>query len=138
MHRSARKSLRGHISTCILSEWTKGTRVSVRHFRKFRVFQTITFSQISGISNLRFACGSHFTKTMAIMKTTAMAKTTQKATNKDASAGLVEITETTEMTKTTGIRGANHRFPKQWVRNYFKYSARKFWTQHHITLNTAA
>ena len=39
-------------------------------------------------------------------------KTTQTATNKELSAGL---TETTEMTETTGIQGANHGFPKQRV-----------------------
>ena len=39
-------------------------------------------------------------------------KTSQTATNKELSA---EITETTEMTKTTGIEGANHGFPKQRV-----------------------
>ena len=32
---------------------------------------------------------------------------------KELSAGLAEITETTEMTKTIGIRGANHGLPKQ-------------------------
>ena len=37
---------------------------------------------------------------------------TQIATNKELSAGL---TETTEMMKTTGTRGANHGFPKQRV-----------------------
>ena len=35
-------------------------------------------------------------------------KTTQTATNKELSAGFAEITE---MTKTTGIQGANHGFP---------------------------
>ena len=35
--------------------------------------------------------------------------------NKELSAGLAEITETTEMTKTMGIKGANHVFPKQRV-----------------------
>ena len=40
---------------------------------------------------------------------------TQTATNKELSAGFAEITETTEMTKTTGIRGANHGFPKPRV-----------------------
>ena len=40
---------------------------------------------------------------------------TQTATNKELSAGFAEIMETTEMTKTTGIQGANHGFPKQRV-----------------------
>ena len=40
------------------------------------------------------------------------AEDTQTATNKGLSAGLAEITETTKMTKTTGIQGANHGFPK--------------------------
>ena len=59
--------------------------------------------------NLWFGCGSPFTKTMEITKTT---KTTQTATNKELSAGFEEITETTKMTKTTGIQGANHGLPK--------------------------
>ena len=36
--------------------------------------------------------------------TTKMTKTTQAVTNKELSAGLVEITETMEMTKTMGLR----------------------------------
>ena len=36
----------------------------------------------------------------------------QTATNKEFNAGLAEITETTQMTKTTGMRGANHGFLK--------------------------
>ena len=46
------------------------------------------------------------------------AKATQTAENKEWSAGFAEITETTEMTKTTGIQGANHRFPKPRVQKY--------------------
>ena len=42
-------------------------------------------------------------------------KTTQTATNKELSSGFVEITKAAGMTKTTGIRGANHRFNKQRV-----------------------
>ena len=48
-------------------------------------------------------------------KMTKTTKATQTDANKDLSAGSAEITETTEMTKTTGIRGANHGFPKQRV-----------------------
>ena len=40
---------------------------------------------------------------------------TQTATNKGLSAGIGEITETTKMTKTKGIQGANHGFPKPRV-----------------------
>ena len=40
-------------------------------------------------------------------------RTTQTAANKELSAGLAEIMEFMDMTKTTGIRGANHGFPKQ-------------------------
>ena len=36
----------------------------------------------------------------------------ETATNKGLSAGIAEITETTKMTKTTGIQGASHGFPK--------------------------
>ena len=42
-------------------------------------------------------------------------KTIQTATNKELSAGFAEITETTKMTKTTGIQGANHGFPRPRV-----------------------
>ena len=42
-------------------------------------------------------------------------ETTQTATNKKLSAGFAEIMETTKMKKTTGIQGANHRFPKPRV-----------------------
>ena len=49
-------------------------------------------------------------------KTTKTTKTTQTATDKELSAGFAEkITETTKMTKTTRIQGANHRFPKPRV-----------------------
>ena len=44
-------------------------------------------------------------------ETTETMKTSQTATNKMLSAGLVAITETTEMAKTTKIQGADHRFP---------------------------
>ena len=66
------------------------------------------------LPNLWFpcACGWHFTKMMEITK---MTKTAQTATNKELSAGLAEVTDTTEMTETTGIRGANHGFPKPRV-----------------------
>ena len=47
-------------------------------------------------------------RTTEIMKTL---KTTQTATNKEFSAGSKEITGTTEMTKTTAIRGAKPRVP---------------------------
>ena len=57
-------------------------------------------------------------KTTEITKTTRTMKTTQTATNKELSVGSVEIMETTEMTKTTGIRGANHGFPKQQAYKY--------------------
>ena len=40
--------------------------------------------------------------------------TTQTATNKEFSAGLAEITPTTEMTKPRGAWGAKHRFPKSY------------------------
>ena len=49
------------------------------------------------------------------MKMTETRKTTQTTTNKEVSAGLAGITETTEMTKTAGIQGASHGSPKQWV-----------------------
>ena len=49
---------------------------------------------------------------------TKTTKTTPTATNKELSAGFAEITETTELTKTTGIQGANRRFPKPRVRNF--------------------
>ena len=62
--------------------------------------------------NLWFACGLPFTKTTEIKETT---KKTQTATNKELRAGLAQIAETTKMMKTTGIRGANHGLPKQWV-----------------------
>ena len=65
--------------------------------------------------NLRFGCGSPFTKTTEITKTTKTTKTTQTAANKELSAGFAEITETTKMTKTTRIQGANHGFPKPRV-----------------------
>ena len=39
-------------------------------------------------------------------------KTTQTATNKEVSAGLAEITETAQMTKTTGIWGCKPRAPQ--------------------------
>ena len=42
-------------------------------------------------------------------------KTTQTATNKELSAGLADVTGTTEMTRKTGSRVANHAFPKQQV-----------------------
>ena len=42
-------------------------------------------------------------------------ETTQTSTNKELSAGLAGIMPTTAMTKTTGIWGANHGFPKEWV-----------------------
>ena len=58
--------------------------------------------------NRRFACVLPFTKTMEITKTTKTTKTTQTTTNKELSAVLTKITETAEMTKTTGIQGANH------------------------------
>ena len=47
-----------------------------------------------------------------MMKTT---QTAQTATTKELSAGFTEITKTTEMTKTMGIHGANHGFPKPQV-----------------------
>ena len=47
-------------------------------------------------------------KTTETMKAT---KTTQTATNDGLSAGLAEITET------AGSRGANHRFPRNGLRN---------------------
>ena len=49
---------------------------------------------------------------------TKTTKTIQTATNKELSAGFAEITETTKMTKTTGIQGANQRFPKPQVSEY--------------------
>ena len=54
------------------------------------------------------------TKTTEIMNLTRTTKKTQTATNKELSAGSAEkITATMEVTRTTGIRGANHWFPKQ-------------------------
>ena len=49
------------------------------------------------------------------LETTKTAKTAQTATNKELSAGFAEITETTDMMKTTGIRRANHGYPKPWA-----------------------
>ena len=52
-------------------------------------------------------------------------ETTQTATNKELSDAFAEITE---MTKTAGIRGANHGFPKNLFglvltsKGYFKFS----------------
>ena len=43
-------------------------------------------------------------------------KTAQTATNKELTAGFAEIKETTKMTKTTQIQGANHRLPKPHTR----------------------
>ena len=65
---------------------------------------TWTFSGISkpvvcqtyGLPNLWFACGSPFTRRT---ETTKTIKKTQTATNKELSAGLAEIMETTEVTK---------------------------------------
>ena len=48
-------------------------------------------------------------------KMTKITKRTQTATNKELSAGLTEITETTERMKTTEIQGANHGSPKPRV-----------------------
>ena len=56
-----------------------------------------------------------FHETTEITKMTKTTKTIQTATNKELSAGSAEITETTKMAKTTGIQGANHRFPKPRV-----------------------
>ena len=63
--------------------------------------------------------GSPVTKTMEMTKTTETMKTSQTATNKELSAGLVEITETTEMTETTKIQGANLEAQQR----YFSYRA---------------
>ena len=40
---------------------------------------------------------------------------------------MLEITETTEMTKTMGIQGANHGFPKQRVWKYRKEVVYLYW-----------
>ena len=63
-------------------------------------------------------------RTMEIMKTT---KTAQTATCKELSTGLADIMETTEMTEATGIRGANHGFPKQRFKKYPVRFTTIFW-----------
>ena len=53
---------------------------------------------------------SPFMKKTEITKTAKTTETTQTASNKELSAGLAQVAETTDM-KTTGIQGANHGFP---------------------------
>ena len=65
-------------------------------------------------NNLWFACGPPLTKTTEITKTTEKTKTTLTTANQELSAGLAEIGNH-ENDETTGIWGANHRFPKTRV-----------------------
>ena len=76
----------------------------------------VDFREISGSSKPRFFAKPMFCNPVLFMKTTGITKTTktaQTATSKGVDCRMGgNHGKATEMTKTTGIQGAKHRFPK--------------------------
>ena len=84
-----------------------GSKNRRRSRRESRDFGALSLKRFLGyvLPNLCFT-------TRRLSRITKMTKTFQAATKKGLSAGLAEMAETTEMTRTTGIQGAKYRFPK--------------------------